>query len=754
MGPRESRNYVRIVLILIFGVAILALPACQKSKFKKDGQTRDRRIQPDQDSSRPPSPPVIPNSPQSAYNQHVQQIARPRHTDQDDRDDEYSDEDEPKEGYTPPRPTPEVIQQFTHPHTVVEGHQRFNVYQGQLLQTCSRPDCTPLPPPPPPPVLPPSLPCEEPKPPCAPAPAPAPPPPPAPEPEPVEREEPPQFSERTEVFHQPKRPPTNRVDILFVVDTSDSILYERLSIVSQIPQLIKQLPGSAEGVDQVNYKIAALAAHSPNSALSGRLFSADAKDPLVLGNMGQGRMDIDEITGALQYKMKSMPGEKGFDAGEMGLLSLKRFLESDQLLDLKARDQFMRDDAVLMVLFIADENDICHHYKKGELPQYDEKAHKNAKAVELFGGIPGFDPVEAKAFNQFCHELGDNPESTVLDALKKQKQNAKFSVSGIVYVNEARVPHNKQMQNGTDRYYDENEIGRGYLDLMKLAGGAPAELANGTYDKAMAFVGKLASHTMRFNSVFQLPQNERVVTQSKTDGGTFTRMRVTIQRSSGEAFPLAPSATQFNESTNEVQINYDAQPDDTITISYQVDAPSGASSPSGSRGSLKPPASGNGTPPPPSANGSSPIADFPVEPPAGDQWPIETPGPDGSDPTGTEDLSYDNTGSQNIRDTGDPGSSEGPIDNNSDPGPPSKPPSAAGAVRQGGTVGGGQQLRSPPAKPGAAPIVRRGSPPPKKAAGAPRTAIPPTPKQAAPASNPLPNRPAWDNGDSSRGGDL
>jgi hypothetical protein len=708
MGPRESRNYVRMILILIFGVAILALPACQKSKFKKDGQTRDRRLQPDQDSSRPTSPPVIPNSPQSAYTQHVQQIARPRHTTPDDRDQEYTDEDEPKEGYNPPPPTPEVIQQFTQPHTVIEGRQRFVPYEGQLLQTCSRPDCTPLPAPPPPPVLPPSPPCEEPKPPCTPAP----PPPPAPLPEPVEREELPQFSERKQAFHQPSRPPTNRVDILFVVDTSDSILYERLSIVSQIPQLIKQLPGSRQGADQVNYKIAALAAHSPNSALSGRLFSADSKDPLVLGNMGQGRMDIDEITGALQYKMKSMPGEKGFDAGEMGLLSLKRFLESDQLLDLKARDQFMRDDAVLMVVFIADENDICHHYKKGEVPKYDEKVHKNAKAVEL-SGIPGFDPVEAKAFNQFCGELGEKPEQAVYDALKKQKQNAKFNVSGIVYVNEALVPHNKQMQNGTDRYYDENEIGRGYLDLMKLAGGAPAELANGTYNEAMAFVGKLASHTMSFNSVFQLPLNESIATQSKPDGGTYTRMKVTIQRSSGEIFELDPTATQFNESTHEVHVTYQPQPDDTITVSYYVVDSQGGSGSQG--GSVSRPA-GNGTQTqarPPYPDSGSPIDQFPIEQPGGNEWPIETPSPDDSNlPPDTQDLT----------DSGSP------------------PP------------------QSPPPKPAAAPIVHRGSPPPKKEATIPQIpAIPPKPKSPAPAAkpaNPLPNRPAWDNGDSTRGGDL
>lgn len=730
MGPRESRNYVRIILILIFGVAILALPACQKSKFKKDGQARDRRIQPDQDSSRPTSPPVIPNSPQSAYNQHVQQIARPRHTTPVDHYEEYTDEEEPKEGYSPPPPTPEVIQQFTQPQTVVEGRQRFVRYDGQLLQTCSRPDCTPLPPPPPPPVLPPSPPCEDPKPPCTPAP----PPPPAPLPEPVEREEPPQFSERKQVFHQPSRPPTNRVDILFVVDTSDSIHYERLSIVSQIPQLIKQLPGSREGADQVNYKIAALAAHSPNSGLSGRLFSADSKDPLVLGNMGQGRMDIDEITGALQYKMKQMPGESGFDAGEMGLLSLKRFLESDQLLDLKARDQFMRDDAVLMVLFIADENDICHHYKKGELPKYNEKVHKNAKAVELFG-IPGFDPVEAKAFNQFCGELGDKPEQAVYDALKKQKQNAKFNVSGIVYVNEALVPHSKQMQNGTDRYYDENEIGRGYLDLMKLAGGAPAELANGTYNEAMAFVGKLASHTMRFNSVFQLPVNEKIVTQQQASGKTFTRMKITIQRTSGEAFDLPPSATQFNESTHEVQVNYEPQPDDTITISYQVEGQSGPSSAGGGGSSFTSPAPGYVAPSPSYGEGRSPIDQLPVEQPDS-QLPIETPGSGDLNPPDDGELGAAARGDQRIRETSDPDPGQGPMDDK-------------------GAVSGGRPLRSPaPAKNGAAPVIRRDYSPPKKPTATPGAPVPPDQKKETTPANPPHNRPTWYTGDSSRGGDL
>lgn len=367
-----------------------------------------------------------------------------------------------------------------------------------------------------------------------------------------------------------------------MMDTSPSIYHERKWIVEQLPKLINQLPGGDNGT---SYKIGVLPAHSPDSQYSARLYSSDPNDPLVLGNKGKGRMTLDEITKALVKKMEKIPKEKGNDAGELGLLSLNNFLTSDQAKRLQQEDQFLRQDAALMVIFVADENDICYKYKEGEQPAYDERYHSaKYKAVE-FNGIKGFDPVEVEAHKKYCAPLGDVPERTVYETLRQVKGDMPLRASGIVYTNIATVPHEK----GTEQYFDENEIGRGYLELMALTGSTAMDMALGSFDVAMEFLGKFTTHSLKYIDKFQIPQSEVVAIVEK-EGSQERRalVDVQIQRADGTRLPVEILRIIFDEKSNEVTVLpqdtpingvlYEPQPLDKITVTWQVEKdPSSAS---------------------------------------------------------------------------------------------------------------------------------------------------------------------------------
>lgn len=615
MGSVKHRRAVWL-LSLMLGVTLLALPACQKAKMtKKEGAPRVPKVQPDQDSAPPGPVPVQPQrTPPSpvrpANTGSASPIVLPTQSPADPRGGGHEVPDAPTVVTGASQPVRPIFDTSAHPPTVAAAQTRVVIYRGEeVIDTCRRPDCRPQPavppapapvaapaPPPPPPApapapVAPVNPCEQPppvdpcdrgerplvedcpnRPPCPAevAPAPVPPPPPPAPPQPV-------YQSKHLEFRQPEGPVTTEVDLLFVVDTSTSIFHERKWIVEQLPRLIRQLPGGENGT---SYRIGVLPAHSPDSPHGGKLFAINGRDRLVLGNKGRDTMTLEQITKALVEKMKKVPAEKGNDAGELGLLSLYNFLKGSQAQTLKSMDEFMRANAALMVIFVADENDICYKYKPGEQPSYDERYHpKNRKAVE-FNGIKGFDPIEVEAHKKYCPALGEVPERTVYEALREFKGEQPMRATGIVYTNLATVPHEK----GTDQYFDENEIGRGYLELMALTGSTAMDMALGNFDVAMEFLGKFTTHALRYIDKFQIPASERVaiVTPEGSDRPR-ALVEVTIERADGTKVPPESYRIVFDEKTNEVLILpsdtpvqgrlFEPRPLDKITITWQVEIP-------------------------------------------------------------------------------------------------------------------------------------------------------------------------------------
>lgn len=69
--------------------------------------------------------------------------------------------------------------------------------------------------------------------------------------------------------------PTGKVDVLFVVQTSDSIAPQRQQIASELQAFVQTLPPTAD------FNIAVMLSHGSNSSLSGRLYRANS-EPIVL----------------------------------------------------------------------------------------------------------------------------------------------------------------------------------------------------------------------------------------------------------------------------------------------------------------------------------------------------------------------------------------------------------------------------------------------------------------------------------------
>ncbi|MCB0386236.1 MAG: hypothetical protein KDD43_12660 [Bdellovibrionales bacterium] len=307
MGPVRKKRTIQI-LSLLLGLLVLGLPACQKAKMTKKERTRTPRVQQDQDTAAPgPAPQRTIPQPTHVSPTVVQPTAagQPVVVVPTSSSTITTGEGEglPVDGQSQPV-KPHPVSVYQHPTSVSGANSRVVVYKGDsVIDTCKKPDCREpvieevVPPAPAPVVekkiIPPPVveedPCEQKKKvvdPCAeaeqpvvdncpkvtcPEKEPLPPPPPA---QPV-------YESKSLEFFQPEGPVTQRVDILFVMDTSPSIYHERKWIVEQLPKLINQLPGGDNGT---SYKIGVLPAHSPDSQYSARLYSSDPNDPLVLGN--------------------------------------------------------------------------------------------------------------------------------------------------------------------------------------------------------------------------------------------------------------------------------------------------------------------------------------------------------------------------------------------------------------------------------------------------------------------------------------
>ncbi len=246
---------------------------------------------------------------------------------------------------------------------------------------------------------------------------------------------------------QPEAEVTKKLDLLFVTDTSGSLDEERGEIADGIDAFIAALP------QDVDFRIGVMLGHGLASGWSGKLYKKGT-EPFVLDSETQ---TLTQIRTQLRSKLVNPASEYQSDGGEVGLYSLHRSMAGTPLQNMKNQG-FMRADAALAVVFIADENDICYP-----------------------GQVPDPDGYEASAYQTYCANSGVNAAS-VYSRLREAKGDLPLVVAGLVYTNNATLPH-----------YGENEKGLGYLETIALANGLAVDLANGDYEASLAQIGTLTT---------------------------------------------------------------------------------------------------------------------------------------------------------------------------------------------------------------------------------------------------------------------
>ncbi|MBD63684.1 MAG: hypothetical protein CME62_00625 [Halobacteriovoraceae bacterium] len=279
---------------------------------------------------------------------------------------------------------------------------------------------------------------------------------------------------------------TRKLDIIIVPDTSTSLKEERESIANGFDFFLNTIP------NEIDYKIGVILGHSGKSPKSGRFFQRDT-EPLILESALH---TIDDITDGLYRKLKSPAGDGFSDGGEMGLYSIDNAL-TNNIEELQSQGM-LREDAALLIVFVADEQDICFEYPEHIQPVRDPQRK------------------EPKAMAKYCQDEAGNfiitPQS-VLAKIKEVNGSRPLVLGGVIYTNKDSMPIN-----------GENEIGYGYKEIVELAGGTNIDLATGDYGDGLERLGKLAMSSID-------PQNEFNLKTSNIDQDS---IKVTVDGAEAE----------------------------------------------------------------------------------------------------------------------------------------------------------------------------------------------------------------------------
>lgn len=316
-----------------------------------------------------------------------------------------------------------------------------------------------------------------------------------------------------------------KLDILFVVDTSSSLRGGRKGRVED-GELAQLALGMENFVKKLNpatdYRIGVLLGHGPNSRHHGQLFSSGKHDPAVIEyKPGAER----EIVSMLQKKMIAIPPEAnklGSAQGEALLLALYNSTVDKKhnpfFQEMRSQGMF-RDEASLAVIMVSDEQDVCFDYEGTNFkPSMKKSKNNKGEVIE----VP--DKYENHFFENICKKAVNGKPLTpghVYDALVDVKGNRdRLIVTGIVYTNNATKP-----PVGIE---DENEMGHGIIDVIQMAGGQMADLANvdrknnkSMFANELSQLGEYAHFKLKYNNVF--------VCQSKSHAISVDRRTVEVE---------------------------------------------------------------------------------------------------------------------------------------------------------------------------------------------------------------------------------
>jgi hypothetical protein len=286
-----------------------------------------------------------------------------------------------------------------------------------------------------------------------------------------------------ETYKQPEAQVTDKLDVLFVIDTSASLIRERVRLLEAFDDFTDQLsPGT-------HYRVGVMLAHGSRSAKAGRLHRTipgnspilDWLEPYVLDSQ---RMSSAEMRIRLQIRMLLPSMDYWADGGEEGLWSLWRATEADRVAEIKSQG-FFRDDAALTVVFISDEEDICAVLPEGVTANPDR---------DFYEGVS----LEQIARDRDCVQNGQAiTPHFIADRLKALKGQRPVKVSGIVYNDRENVPRGI-----------ENEYGYGFMELIDLTGGVSVDLRLRDFDEGMAEIGRMSESSLHLFTSFSVQTND------------------------------------------------------------------------------------------------------------------------------------------------------------------------------------------------------------------------------------------------------
>jgi hypothetical protein len=292
------------------------------------------------------------------------------------------------------------------------------------------------------------------------------------------------------IFTQPPTSTQQSVDLLFVLDTSSSLNTRRAQLASSIPAFIGQLD------PRTDYRIGTLLAHGGASPYSGMLYQAPGSSQ-VLNSQTQSAAEIQQ---QLANTLSKVQADKDEANGEMMMYSLMRSLEPGMFEKNKTAG-FFRDDAVLSVVFVSDENDVCYPAQLNGFTQYPD-----FKTSVL--------NWEAIAYDRYCKKAGSQAESwpsAVYSKLIELKGENQVSLAGIIHHNPAQVPTKT-----------EAAIGHGILQLVQQAP-QPVfmDITSPDFSAGLAKLGNVVKTQLNLLTLFQLEDGKALdinTIEVKVDG--------------------------------------------------------------------------------------------------------------------------------------------------------------------------------------------------------------------------------------------
>ncbi|MDW7710103.1 MAG: hypothetical protein SCH98_06480 [Deferrisomatales bacterium] len=277
----------------------------------------------------------------------------------------------------------------------------------------------------------------------------------------------------SDVFTQAVAQIDGEVDVLFVLDTSDSMRDKRATLGAEVPLILDQL------TDVGTHRFAFLLAWgwpglSNGYEGSGHLYQFEDNGWVLDSDL----LSREEMVEAVAATLASEPpGDLSTDGGEAGLYAFNRLLTT-HIETARDRD-FLVPGRKLAVIFIADENDICAIYPPGVTP------------------VPDPDGLEEHGFITYCVDPPVTPQ-TVYDTAEAVVGADNLLLTGLLYVDENTVPAGS-----------ENEVGYGYLEAIELSGGVPEELAAADFSGAAQRFGQaINALTADFQRRFLLREGE------------------------------------------------------------------------------------------------------------------------------------------------------------------------------------------------------------------------------------------------------